>query len=557
MAASEIGTTAQGANSPESGQGATTVPAKSDSGSPTPAGSMLLKDAAHAPPHQAVAGGKAPEDGPASGMLAKAWAAVIQGPKATWFDPENPPEFTLSLNILFTAAAAITVGNLYYNQPVLNMMAHTFGVSFERASSVATLMQAGYAGGLLFLCPLGDFFKRRPFILGLIALTAILWLALCLTTSFAVFQAVSFMCGFTTVTPQLMLPLVSELAPPHRRASALSIVVAGFSSGVMLARVLSGIVANYTHWRNVYWVSFALQHALLAALYLGMPDYPSKSAARFSYPRMLWSIFVMLATEPALVQAGLAAFCMSAVFTSYWTTLSFLLSSPPYGFGPLEIGLFGLIGLFVIFWGPPFGRIVLDRLTPLVPALGGLVLNLVGVTIGTFTGTSTVAGPIVQALLNDVSMQATNICLRVHVYGIDPAARNRINTAYMLASFCGQLTGTAVGNRLYALGGWTYSGSCSMALTGFAILICLARGPREKGWVGWAGGWNPRADKPSPAPAEQQQAADVEQQLEDKVVAGPERPQTGPERGEEGGKGLLRGLECWHRPSIYVTRQKI
>lgn len=59
---------------------------------------------------------------------------------------------------------------------------------------------------------------------------------------------------YRTVTPQLMLPLVGDLAPPHRRASSLSIVVSGLALGMLIARLLSGILANFTSWRNIYWL---------------------------------------------------------------------------------------------------------------------------------------------------------------------------------------------------------------------------------------------------------------------------------------------------------------
>lgn len=42
------------------------------------------------------------------------------------------------------------VANLYYNHPILNILAHDFNVTNEQASLVPTLAQAGYAGGLLF-----------------------------------------------------------------------------------------------------------------------------------------------------------------------------------------------------------------------------------------------------------------------------------------------------------------------------------------------------------------------------------------------------------------------
>ena len=64
----------------------------------------------------------------------------------------------------------------------------------------------------------------------------------------------------------------------------------------------------------------------------------------------------------------------------------------------------------------------------------------------------------------------------------------------MISAFTGQLTGTAVGNHVYAMGGWIRSGSVSVGFLGAAIGLCFLRGPREKGWVGWGGGWNVRKD---------------------------------------------------------------
>jgi hypothetical protein len=89
----------------------------------------------------------------------------------------------------------------------------------------------------------------------------------------------------------------------------------------------------------------------------------------------------------------------------------------------------------------------------------GQAIALAGVTVSTFTGERTVAGPVVQAIAVDLGIQAAQTANRAAIYKIDPKASNRVNTAYMVAAFCGQLSGTAVGNRLYSLGGWKYSGA--------------------------------------------------------------------------------------------------
>ena len=95
-------------------------------------------------------------------------------PRCRW-DPNKPPQFSMSMNVLFAFAAGFTVANLYYSHPILNILARDFGVRYEQVAQIPTVMQAGYAAGLLFLCPLGDLLPRRPFVCALVFFTATMW----------------------------------------------------------------------------------------------------------------------------------------------------------------------------------------------------------------------------------------------------------------------------------------------------------------------------------------------------------------------------------------------
>lgn len=106
--------------------------------------------------------------------LRRAYAAVTYTPARCRWNPDDPPGFSIWMNLLFGFAGAFTVANLYYSHPILNILATDFSVSYEQVSQIPTLAQAGYAVGLALLCPLGDLLKRRPFVLDLVFFTATL-----------------------------------------------------------------------------------------------------------------------------------------------------------------------------------------------------------------------------------------------------------------------------------------------------------------------------------------------------------------------------------------------
>jgi predicted MFS family arabinose efflux permease len=128
-------------------------------------------------------------------------------------------------------------------------------------------------------------------------------------------------------------PLAADLAPPERRATAISVVISGLLLGVLLARVLAGVLGQFASWRTAYYFGVGVQALALGWLYLIIPDYPAKNAGTgLTYWGILWTMARFAVTEPALIQSCLVNFMMSAGFTSFWVTLTFLLGGPLYNY---------------------------------------------------------------------------------------------------------------------------------------------------------------------------------------------------------------------------------
>lgn len=170
----------------------------------------------------------------------------------------------------------------------------------------------------------------------LIALSASLTIGLAITNSIVVFEILSFMIGFASVSPQILIPLAADLAPPNRRASAISVVISGLLLGILIARVVAGVIAEFTSWRVVYYMAVAVQYIVLLCSYLMLPDYPSKNS-HMSYFGILWTMIKFAFTEPLLIQACLINVATSACFSNFWVTLTFLLGGPPYNYSTYEL----------------------------------------------------------------------------------------------------------------------------------------------------------------------------------------------------------------------------
>jgi len=100
--------------------------------------------------------------------------------------------------------------------------------------------------------------------------------------------------------------------------------------GILLARIVAGIVGQFVAWRMVYYTMFGLQCLVVVFLYFFLPDYPSKPENKgLTYGRIFWTMAKYAVTEPTVIQVILITIGTSAAFSSYWVTMTFLLGGKP------------------------------------------------------------------------------------------------------------------------------------------------------------------------------------------------------------------------------------
>ncbi|MFG1928485.1 MFS transporter [Cryptosporangium sp. NPDC048952] len=373
------------------------------------------------------------------------------------------------LTLLFAVAGGTAVGNLYWAQPLLEFIARDLHSSPATAGWLVTATQIGYAVGILLVVPLGDVLDRRKLVPIMMVCAAAALTACALAPSLGALLVAIAAVGVTTVSGQILTPLAGDLADDTNRGRIVGTVVSGLLIGILVSRTISGFVADVAGWRTIFAAAAVVALVLAGVLHRSIPTLPPKE--RLRYPALIASVATAVARERAVRWTLLLGAIGFALFTMFWTSLTFLLSAPPYGYPVSVIGLFGLAGLAGALAAQRAGRLH-DRGWSL-PATGAAwVLTLVAFAVAGFGGHSVVAVLIAIVLL-DVSVQGMLILNQARVFSVSASARSRLNTAFVTSNFIGGAIGSAGASVLWAIGGWSAVSTAGAALSVVALLIWL------------------------------------------------------------------------------------
>ncbi len=126
-------------------------------------------------------------------------------------------------------------------------------------------------------------------------------LCLALAPNWNAFLSLSFLAGTINVATQILIPLAADVVHPARRFFFLSILISALVMGMLVARVLAGVIAEYVHWRVVYYLSRGVQIIVLVVCYMTIPDYPAKNEG-MGYWELIKSMVGFGVREPLLIQ---------------------------------------------------------------------------------------------------------------------------------------------------------------------------------------------------------------------------------------------------------------
>ncbi|MGA4844107.1 MFS transporter [Streptomyces sp. G45] len=411
---------------------------------------------------------------------------------------EEDSAFVLSRGVvlLFAVACGAAVANVYFSQPLLVTMGQDLAMSPALVGSVVTLTQVGYGIGLFFLVPLGDVTDRRRLVVTqLLLLVAALTVVAAAPTA-AVLLVGMAATGLLAVVTQTLVAFAASLAPPAGRGRVVGLVTSGVVVGILLARTVSGVLADLAGWRSVYVASASLTALLALVLSRVLPHHGATPPTALRYGQLLRSTVTLFARERLLRLRALFGLLVFASFSTLWSSVALPLSEAPYSMSHSEIGALGLIGVAGALAAGVAGRLN-DR---------GLSRRTTGVALALLAASwlplacarSSLWALFLGVILLDLAVQAVHVTNQTLIYALHPEAGSRLIGGYMVFYSVGSATGAIAATSLYTAAGWgaVCALGAAFSVVGLALWAVTAfrTGPSDRTDTGPSG---PTATRPS------------------------------------------------------------
>lgn len=384
-----------------------------------------------------------------------------------------------SLVLLLASGAGLSVAALYYSQPMLGLLGQELGATTGAMGLVPTATTLGYALGILLLAPLGDRYDRRSIILVKAgALVAALLLAAA-APSILVLLVASLAIGVAATMAQDIVPAAATLAPEAQRGKVVGTVMTGLLLGILLSRVVSGVVAEHWGWRAMFLVAAGSVALIGLASWRGLPRFRPTTA--LPYLALLGSIAALWQRHGSLRRAALAQGLLAVGFSAFWSTLALMLHDAPFHLGSAAAGAFGLAGAAGALAAPLAGRLADRRGPELVTRIGALLVALAFALMSFGPLLSTPAHLVllvVCAVVFDFGMQGALVAHQSIVYGLDAGARSRLNAVLFVGMFIGMAVGAAMGSLLLGAVGWTAVTLMAAGTAAAALVVRCWPAPR-------------------------------------------------------------------------------
>lgn len=354
--------------------------------------------------------------------------------------------------LLFSFCCGAIVANIYYAQPIIDLIAGDIGLSVHAASFIVSLNQIGYALGLFFLVPLGDLLENRRLMICTLLVAIISLTIAALTHNAYLFLFISLMIGLSSVSVQMLIPLAVHLAEENSRGRVVGTIMGGLLIGILLARPLSSFVADHWGWRAVFGGAALLMVGISLLLSLTLTKrQPMQTASYFGLLRSLRTLFM---TTVVLRQRSFYQACMFAAFSLFWTAVALELAQR-HGFTQTQIAIFALVGAAGAISAPISGRLA-DRGYTVPATRVALTLAAISFIPSLINPSNNVIGLAVTAILLDFSVQMNMVLGQREIYALDAANRSRLNGLYMTTIFLGGAVGSAIASSVYNHGGWLW-----------------------------------------------------------------------------------------------------